>query len=145
MIRELGHVVLKGGELERSIRFYRDILGLNEVARMDGQMAFFSAGEKHHDLAIMALGPGARSADPNAVGLYHVAFKVGDSLEELRAARTRVEERGIPILGMSDHTVSQSLYLADPDGNMVELYVDADPAVWKRDPTAIASVRPLDL
>src|SRR3989304_10377352 len=110
MIRELGHVVLKVGELERSIRFYRDILGLNEVARMDGQMAFFSAGEKHHDLAIMALGPGARSADPNAVGLYHVAFKVGDSLGELRAAKARVEERGVPILGMSDHTVSQPLY-----------------------------------
>ncbi len=145
MIRELGHVVLKVRDLERSARFYQDVLGLKEVARHDGQMAFFSIGEKHHDLAILALGPGAPAPDAFAVGLYHVAFKVGDSLEELRAAKARVEKHGAPILGMSDHTVTQSLYLADPDGNMVELYVDADPVIWKRDPSAVATVRPLAL
>ncbi len=145
MIRELGHVVLKVRELERSARFYRDVLGLREVARMDGQMAFFSIGEKHHDLAIMALGPRAPLPNPAAVGLYHVAFKVGDSLEELRAAKARLEALGVPILGASDHQVSQSLYLSDPDGNMVELYVDTDPTVWKNNPSAIATVRPLNL
>ena len=145
MIRELGHVVLKVRDLERSAHFYRDVLGLREVARIEDHMAFFSVGEKHHDLAILALGPGARPPDPSAVGLYHVAFKVGDRLEELRAAQARVEEHGVPILGASDHMVTQSLYVADPDGNMVELYVDADPAIWKNDPSAVATVRPLVL
>ena len=145
MIQGLGHVVLKVRDLERSAHFYRDVLGLKEVARYEGQMAFFSAGEKHHDLAIMALGPRAPLPNPSAVGLYHVAFKVGDSLEELRAAKARLEELGVEILGASDHQVSQSLYISDPDGNMVELYVDTDPAVWKRDPSAVAFVGPLRL
>ncbi|TLY42552.1 MAG: VOC family protein, partial [Nitrospirae bacterium] len=55
-----------------------------------------------------------------------------------------LERAGVAITGMSDHTVSQSLYLADPDGNEVELYVDADPAIWQRDPAAVLSpVKPL--
>src|SRR5207237_466394 len=57
-----------------------------------------------------------------------------------------IEKAGISIGGMSDHTVSQSLYLADPDGNEVELYVDADEAIWRKDPEAVLSeVRPLRL
>ena len=79
-------------------------------------------------------------------GLYHIGIKVGDSLEELRQAKRELEEAGIAIDGMSDHTVSQSLYLRDPDGNEVELYVDADEAIWKNDPEAVVSpIKPLRL
>ena len=79
------------------------------------------------------------------MGLYHVAFKVGDSLDELRAMRDDLLQHGVPVLGMSDHTVSQSLYIRDPDGIEIELYVDADPGLWRDNPQAVASIRPLDL
>jgi catechol 2,3-dioxygenase len=78
--------------------------------------------------------------------LYHIGIKVGDSLDELRAAKKDLERAGITIDGMSDHTVSQSLYLHDPDGNEVELYVDADEALWKNNPaTVLAPIKPLQL
>ena len=79
-------------------------------------------------------------------GLYHIGIKVGDSLDELRAAKHELEQAGITIDGMSDHTVSQSLYLRDPDGNEIELYVDADESIWKNDPAAVLSpIKPLVL
>jgi len=79
-------------------------------------------------------------------GLYHIGIKVGDSLDELRTAKRELEQAGIAIDGMSDHTVSQSLYLRDPDGNEVELYVDADEAIWKTNPDAVVSpIKPLVL
>ena len=51
----------------------------------------------------------------------------------------------MPIRGTADHRVSQSIYCEDPDGNMIELYVDGDPALWQADPSIVASVEPLDL
>ena len=144
-VRGVGHVVLKVRDLERAAAFYRDVLGLKEVARYRGRMAFFSAGTNHHDLAVLALGPDARPAPPDAVGLYHVALKIGDSLDELRAAKAHLEARGVPIRGTADNRVSQSIYCEDPDGNMVELFVDADPAVWRDQPSIVATVEPLDL
>jgi catechol 2,3-dioxygenase len=80
------------------------------------------------------------------LGLYHIGIKVGDSLDELRAAKRELEAAGVPIEGMSDHRVSQSLYPRDPDGNEVEVYVDADEAIWKKDPAAVLSpIKPLRL
>lgn len=144
-IQGIGHVVLKVRDLERSTRFYRDVLGLKEVARYRNRMVFFSAGRNHHDLAILSVGPDAQAPAPNSVGLYHVAFKIGDSLDILRGAKAHLDAHGVKILGISDHDVSQSIYVEDPDGNMVELFVDADPAIWTRDPSAVASVKPLEL
>jgi len=67
-------------------------------------------------------------------------------LDELRRAKAELEKAGVAITGMSDHTVSKSLYLADPDGNEVELYVDADPVVWGKNPAAVLSpIKPLRL
>ena len=144
-IKALGHVVLKVRSLERSIPFYRDILGMKEVARYRGVMVFFSFGANHHDLALMQLGEQASDPAPTDTGLYHVALKVGDSLDELRACKAHLEQHGVTILGASDHNVSQSLYIQDPDGIDIELYVDADPALWKDNPEAVAVVRPLRL
>ena len=144
-IKALGHVVLKVKNLERSIQFYRDKLGMREVARMHDMMVFFSLGSNHHDLGLMQIGEPAVQPAQSSVGLYHVAFKVGDSLDELRACKQHLERNGIAILGSSDHHVSQSLYIQDPDGIAVELYVDADPAIWRDNPAALATVKPLRL
>jgi catechol 2,3-dioxygenase len=144
-IKNIGHVVLKVRDLERAAAFYRDVLGLKEVARFKGRMVFFSAGANHHDLAVLAVGPDAPPAPPDGVGLYHVALKIGDRLEDLRAAKAHLETHGIAVRRTADHRVSQSLYIDDPDGNGIELFVDADPAIWQGDPTAVATVEPLSL
>lgn len=144
-LKSLGHVVLKVRSLERSVPFYRDILGMKEVTRYRDTMAFFSLGTNHHDLGLLEVGEFAEAPADAGVGLYHIAFKVGDSLAELRECKAHLERHGVPILGMSDHGVSQSLYLADPDGIEVELYVDADPALWRDNPAAVMTVRPLRL
>lgn len=147
-VRNVGHVVLKVRELERAARFYRDVLGLKEVARgtFGRAMVFFSAaGENHHDLALFEVGSDATPVDQKGVGLYHVALKIGNSLEELRAAKAHLEANGITDLRLRDHHVSQSIYLDDPDGNRLELYVDADPAIWHEDPSVVATSVPLEL
>lgn len=142
---KLGHAVLKVRDLETSAAFYRDALGLKEVARYGPHMAFFSCGESHHDLALIEIGtqaapPDDRQVGPPQTGLGHLAFKVGDSLDELRAFRDHLAAHGAAIVGQADHRVSQALYCHDPDGILIELYVDADPALWRDDPAAVAHV-----
>ena len=144
-IRGVGHVVLKVRDLERARWFYGEVLGLREVGRLQDRMIFFSAGENHHDLAVLHVGETAPRPPANAVGLYHVALKIGDSLDELREAKAQLERAGVGPLRLSDHRVSQSIYLNDPDGNGVELFVDADPAIWRDEPAAVATVGPLEL
>jgi catechol 2,3-dioxygenase len=146
-IRHVGHVVLKVRDIERSARFYRDVLGLKEVARANfgRPMAFFSTGENHHDIAVMEVGPEAPLPQPGGVGLYHVALVIGITLDELRAAKAHLEAHGYTKLRLTDHKVTQSIYLDDPDGNGVELYVNADEAIWRSDPSRVATVGPLTL
>jgi catechol 2,3-dioxygenase len=147
-VKNVGHVVLKVRDLERSVRFYRDVLGLKEVARgtFGSPMVFFSAtGENHHDMALFDVGPDAAPPEKNQVGLYHVALRIGHSLEELRAAKEHLEANGVKDIRLRDHTVTQSIYLSDPDGNGLELYVDADPGIWRDDPSAVATSMALKL
>ena len=143
-VEALAHVVLKVRSLEKSVPFYRDVLGLKLVARYRGTMAFFSAGQNHHDIALLEVGDAPQPL-PSGIGLYHVAFKIGNSLDELRAFKAHLENHGVAILGMSDHRVSQSLYIADPDGIEIEILVDADPKIWQENPAAVATVEPLKL
>jgi catechol-2,3-dioxygenase len=146
-VRHVGHVVLKVRDIERSARFYRDVLGLKEVARANfgRPMAFFSTGQNHHDIALLEVGAEAPAPEPNGVGLYHVALVIGTTLDELRAAKAHLEAHGYTKLRLTDHQVTQSIYLDDPDGNGVELYVNADPAIWREDPRRVARVGPLTL
>ena len=143
----LGHVVFYVKDLERSMAFYRDLLGFREIGRaFGGAAAALTSGRTHHEFLLMQVGDAPGPPKGHRLGLYHIGIKIGDSLEELRDAKAELEKAGITIFGMSDHTVSQSLYLTDPDGNEVELYVDADPAIWKKNPQAVLSpIKPLQL
>jgi catechol 2,3-dioxygenase len=143
----LGHVVFYVKDLERSLAFYRDLLGFNEVGRIfNGAAAALTSGRTHHELLLIQVGEAPGPLQGRRLGLYHIGIKVGDSLDELRAAKNDLERTGVTIDGMSDHTVSQSLYLRDPDGNEIELYVDADESVWKNNPAAVlAPIKPLHL
>lgn len=143
----LGHVVFYVKDLERSLTFYRDLLGFTEVGRIfNGAAAALTSGRTHHEVLLIQVGDAPGSPNGRRRGLYHIGIKVGDSLDELRQAKRELAQAGITIDGMSDHTVSQSLYLKDPDGNEVELYVDADESVWKNNPEAVVSpIKPLRL
>ncbi len=143
-IQALGHVVVNVTDVERSEKFYNELLGLPICARFneDGmKMTFFSLGN-HHDLAISQVSDG-EIAGENSSGLNHVAFCIGDSIEQLKQAKTEIDAAGITVMPI-DHDVTQSLYFDDPDGNSVEVYVDVSD-VWKKDPQRVAKVAPLDI
>jgi catechol-2,3-dioxygenase len=148
-IRELGHLVLYVRNLQRSVAFYRDVLGWRQVVPEVPGMpaAAFSSGRTHHELLLIEVGENAQAIPQGRrVGLYHFGLKVGDTDDELREAVQRLEESGVRVVGASDHTVTHSLYILDPDGNEIELYVDVPGVDWKNDPMAIlAPIKPLAL
>ena len=136
-IKELGHIVLYVHNIERSAGFYGDVLGWKRlVAAEDGPLgnipvALFSSGRTHHELLLIEVGEDAEDLPRGRhVGLYHFGLKVGDSDDELRAAIRRIQEAGVTIVGASDHTVTHSLYITDPDGNEIELYIDVPGVSW---------------
>ena len=144
-IDSLGHVVLKVTDLVCSEEFYSGMLGMSVCGRFDEQgmkMTFFSLGN-HHDLAIMEVSGKDAGGGDQAVGLHHVAFCVGTSLDELVEAKMHLEAAGITPVPV-DHDVTKSLYFDDPDGNTLELYVDASD-VWREDPQRVAHAKPLVL
>ena len=142
-VQALGHVVVKVRDQARAEAFYNGVLGIPIAARMDHYpITFFSLGN-HHDFAVMAVGEDAVSPPDGATGLLHVAFKIGNSLDDLRAAKRDLEASGVAVKPV-DHGVTQSLYIRDPDGNEVELYVDTSD-IWKQQPEAVAHVEPLEL
>ena len=146
-VRYLGHVVFYVQNLQRSLGFYRDLLGFTEIGTIfQGKAAALTSGRTHHELLLIEVGDAPGPPSGTRRGLYHIGIKIGDSLNELRSAKQELETAGIAITGMSDHTVSQSLYLHDPDGNEVEVYVDADEGIWKENPEAVLSpIKPLHL
>ncbi len=144
-VQSLGHVVLKVRDLEKSEAFYNGLLGMPVCARFDEngmKMTFFSLGD-HHDLAIAEVSGTEPAGGEDATGLHHVAFCIGQSIDDLVDARDHLQAAGVA-LNPIDHEVTKSLYFDDPDGNNVELYVDVSD-VWKSDPQRIAQIAPLDL
>jgi catechol-2,3-dioxygenase len=148
-VQELGHVVLYVKDVQTSAVFYHDILGW-EVAippSPGSPVAAFSSGRTHHELLLIEVGEDA-TPQPRGrhLGLYHIGLKIGDTDEELREAVDHLSRLGVPIAGASDHTISHSLYIRDPDGNQIELFIDVADVDWRADPTAIAApVKPLTL
>jgi catechol 2,3-dioxygenase len=138
----IGHVVLKVRDLDRSLAFYRDLLGFRVAGEMSNVMIFLTAtGENHHDLALLRVGDSAPSPLATAVGLYHVAIQLPD-WDAVQRAHAVLSERGL-LRGAVDHGVSRSLYTADPDGNEIELYCDAPREQWEGRVAEAMTVKPL--
>lgn len=130
----IGHVHLKVADLNRSLQFYAGVLGLQVMQTIGESAAFLSAGGYHHHIAINTWESlGGSAPPPGTTGLYHTAI-VYPTRAALADALRRVLKAGIPLEGASDHGVSESLYLRDPDDNGVELYRDKPREVWPRTP-----------
>ena len=143
----VGHVHLKVSDLDRSIAFYRDVIGLEVTQRIQESAAFLSAGGYHHHVGLNTWhSKGGVGPPPNATGLYHVAF-LYPSRSALAVAYRRLLAHEVRLEGASDHGVSEALYLSDPDGNGIELYWDRPVDEWPRDATGALAMRtlPLDL
>ncbi len=142
-IKELGHVVLYVSNLKTLADFYKDTLGFNEIHR-DMHTALFSSGRTHHELLLIEIGEDTTNKNNLGegvhkmpeIGLYHIGFKIGDTDEELKDAIKELAEKGVSITGSANHHVTHSLYIMDPDGNELELYVDVDES-WKTDKSKI--------
>jgi len=147
-VQELGHAVLYVRDVERSSHFYGDLLGLPRVGEPWPGAVAFSGGRTHHELLLIQVDRAAAPIPPAPrVGLYHLGFKIGTTDDELRDALAELREAGVPIVGTGDHTVTHSLYVLDPDGNDIELFVDVLPeSSWQNDPGLVmAPTRPLAL
>jgi uncharacterized protein (TIGR03086 family) len=131
--RELGHAGMYVRDLDAAVRFYHDLLGFDISGRLPGTV-FVTSGRSHHELALIEPGPEciAGSRQP-AFGVNHIAIRIGETLNDLRNAHRRLVEVGRPIVGMYDFVIQQSILIEDPDGTVVELYIDAD-LPWRADP-----------
>lgn len=143
----VGHTHLKVSDLERSIVFYRDVLGFDLMQRYGDQAAFMSAGGYHHHLGLNTWESRGGSRPPaGTTGLYHVAF-LFPHREALGLAVANVVDAGVKLTGSADHGVSEAVYFDDPDGNGIEIYRDRAPEDWPRDPEGNLAMfnAPLDI
>jgi catechol 2,3-dioxygenase len=129
---EIGHVHLQVTNLDRSILFYRDVLGFNLRAQIGGEVGFLAAGDYHHHIGLNTFS--------GAAGLYHAAIRYPTRAAFATAVRN-VAAHGHEISHASDHGVNQAVYLRDTDGNGLELYWDRPRAEW---PATLVNL-PLDL
>ena len=111
---------------ERSTYFYRDVLGLT-LLRQESHTAHLGAGDR--ELLVLVEEPEAQRPPYRSPGLYHLAIRVPSRLE-LAHALYRLVKANSPLQGFADHGVSEAIYLADPDGNGIEIYRDYPPSDW---------------
>jgi catechol 2,3-dioxygenase len=143
----IGHVHLKVADLERSLKFYAEVLGFEITQRMGSQAAFLSAGGYHHQIGLNTWeSSGGSPPPPGSTGLYHAAI-LYPTRRALADALRRLQHAGIQLDGAADHGVSEALYLRDPDDNGLELYWDRPAEHWPRDARGGLAMftRPLDL
>ena len=127
--KQLGHLVLRVRDLDRSEQFYTDVLGLKVTTRISGRMVFMSAGEPSHELALMSVGPDAPGPEGDRVGLYHFAWEM-ESFEDLKKMYRELKGKEVPIGGIGDHGISLGVYFFDPDGNEIETFYELPRDQW---------------
>jgi catechol 2,3-dioxygenase len=129
----IGHVHLKVSDIEKSLTFYRDLLGFEVMQHYGDSAVFISAGGYHHHIGLNTWhSKGAGPAPVNAPGLYHTAI-VYPTRKDLAVILKRLIDANYPLTGASDHGVSEAIYLNDPDRNGVELYWDKPKEEWPVD------------
>ncbi|SDR67146.1 catechol 2,3-dioxygenase [Gramella sp. MAR_2010_147] len=129
----IGHIHLRVSNIEKSLLFYRDLLGFEITERIGDQAVFLSAGGYHHHIALNTwYSKNSSKSNKSGVGLFHAAI-LYDKREELAAITRRLIENNYPLTGAADHGVSEAIYLDDPDGNGIELYWDRSKKDWPRD------------
>ncbi|MGD2054428.1 MAG: VOC family protein [Gammaproteobacteria bacterium] len=144
---KLGHVVFYVRDLERSVKFYTEVVGLGLSGKIfNNRAALLSGGSTHHELLLIQVGEADGPLHGKRIGLYHVGWRIGNSIDDLKACYCKLDDLDYAVDGLSDHTISQSIYLRDPDGNEVELYVDNPDYDWRSDDSWMeAPVKPLNL
>src|SRR5215217_4595677 len=144
---DIGHIHLKVADLDRALAFYQGVLGFELTQRMGAQAAFLSAGGYHHHIGLNTWeSRNGQPPPPGTTGLYHVAIRYPDRAALADAVR-RLVDAHVPLEGASDHGVSEALYLHDPDGNGIELYVDRPRDQWPHAPNGEVrmTTEPLDV
>jgi catechol 2,3-dioxygenase len=129
----IGHIHLTVSDLERSLAFYRDLLGFEVTAYYGDSAVFLSAGGYHHHIALNKwAGKGATPPPRGHTGIFHHAI-LYPTRKELAAVVKRLMDADYPLTGAADHGVSEAIYLNDPDMIGVELYADRPRETWKVD------------
>jgi catechol 2,3-dioxygenase len=144
---DIGHTHLKVADIDRALQFYHGVLGFDITQRYGTQAAFLSAGGYHHHIGLNTWESRGGSPAPRGhTGLYHVAIRY-PTRQDLAVVTRRVIDAGITLQGAADHGVSEAIYLADPDGNGIELYWDRPKDEWPRDEGGLPlmGTDPLDL
>ncbi len=131
--KQLGHLVIRVRDLEKSERFYKEVLGLRVTNKRPGQMIFMSADEGvSHELALVPVGDDAPGPEASRVGLYHFAWEM-QSLDDLKSLYSTMKENDVEIGGIGDHGISLGVYFFDPDGNEIEAYYEMPKDEWPAD------------
>lgn len=143
-LRKLGHVVLKVRDLERSERFYVEVVGLRVSGRLPGRMVFLAVpgSADSHDLGLWRVRPDAPPARPEQVGLFHVAWQV-ERPEDLEILYGDLRRRGVPVHGTTDHGANLSVYFEDPDGHLLEFTWERPREAWPAGGNPFAGRAPL--
>ena len=129
---ELGHYVLYVRDVKLMTEFYTTILGLDKVGdTFGGRAVALTGGRTHHELLLIEVGNAPGPLRGQRLGLYHTGWCIGNHDDLLREVVALCKENGVKIQGLTDHGISHSLYINDPEGNELELYVDVPSFDWK--------------